>query len=219
MNKFHRKYLKFPMGLFFSENLSKVQIAFKLGLLWAVLEVTAAKFILYLNLDIKVTALTALGVVILSFSLHRYQSPLLLAGIAMVATLLKRYGMPLLLLPSSINSSFAVLVLGLSLSLAALIVMKIDQKKSWPQSQRFKLKLIIVSTSVLMSSFIFLKAGLLLAPCGYLLSFSGPGGTLSYFLKEALPWALISIFAFPIGAKLSRLLSVSFASVHYSPME
>ena len=129
-------------------------------------------------------------------------------GIAFVAILCKQLVVPILQVSimCKANSCLAVLINGFTLTVAMFMISrKLDKN--------LKFKILTGLIAGFSAAVVFYFAGMKLAPCPNLLSYSHLGGFLSYLFNKGLVWMIFSGVFFPVGYILGEKLRNSVVSI------
>lgn len=176
-----------------------------LGSLWGVAEVVLGGALRNVGVSYRAGLLTGVGMGLMAVALAVFlgvlRRPLMLLGIALVAILCKQLVVPILhvSLMCKANSCLAVALQGSALAGVAAVA-----------GRRLNRSLLIqvagAASAALLARGVFYFAGMKLAPCPYLLSYSHAGGFVDYMAANGLAWAGFSAILFPLGYRAGALL-------------
>ncbi|MGQ9615651.1 MAG: hypothetical protein ACUVWJ_04525 [Spirochaetota bacterium] len=163
------------------------------GSLWGLLEISLGGAMRMTDFPYRSALLTGLGMgFITGMALAIYRKPVMAFGVGGLAALTKLMVVPIQRVPISCpaNSCLAVMLEASALGFVAFfMIKKLDRN---PYAQIFT-----GVSAALTGSMLFWIAGMHVAPCKYLLSFSG--APVEWIYKEGLIWATFSGILFPAG--------------------
>ena len=136
--------------------------------------------------------LTGIGMAIMGAALVIHRKPLMLLGVGMVAVLVKLMAVPILSIPimCKANSCIAVLLEAAAFTLVGLVFLKQLDKNVYNRMGSGTLAATLGAVG-------FFFIGMQVAPCNYLLGFSGNLG--GFLTSEGLLWAAFSTVLLPLG--------------------
>jgi hypothetical protein len=178
-----------------------ILILLVLGSLWGLSEVILNDVIRSSGLlPYRAAILTGIGVLCMGAAIGFLRRPLVLLGMPVVAILMKQMVVPILGVSvlCKMNSCIAVAIQGTVLAGIVRLWQGRVTRSRWAR----------VGTGAsagLLSAVPFYLIGLQAAPCAYLLSFSHPGGLVSFLTHEGLVWAGCSGILFPVGYWLGSM--------------
>ena len=172
-----------------------------LGSLWGFSEVVLSGALAAAGFPYRAALLTGIGLGLTSIAVAAHHRMWMPAAGGIVAVMVKLLVVPLLQVPASCkaNSCLAVVVEGLALSIAVALL---DRR----MRESVVARMSGGAGAALLASAMFFPAGMRLAPCPYLLSFSRAGGLLPFVLREGVPWAIASMLLVPVGYWLGERL-------------
>lgn len=160
------------------------------GSIWGLSEVVAGGGLRVVKFPYQAGLLTGIGVAIMGTSLAIYRKPAMLIGVGLVTVLVKQLVVPILHVSvmCKANSCLAVLIEAVALSVVAYFLMN-------AMSQSVHARIGGGALAGLVASVSFYFAGIRVAPCPYLLSFSPMG----FIITEGLIWAAFAASLLPLG--------------------
>ena len=163
-----------------------------LGSIWGLSEVAVGGGLRAVGFPYRAGLLTGIGIGIMAVALAIYKKPAMLIGIGLTAVLFKLLAVPVVHLPvqKCANALVAVGLEVLAISLVAGLLMKRMDKSALTRMGAGALVALLAAIS-------FFFIGMRVAPCSYLLSFSG--NPVGFMAEEGLIWALFSAFLLPVG--------------------
>lgn len=177
------------------------------GSVWTFSEVVVGAVVRSTVLPLRGTVLTGIGV-FLVLAAFGYTRRVRTVATAVLIVVIGRPALALVISAevSITNGSLAVLILG-SCILAAVSI-----TRALP-SNRVRTGLVAAS-AVLVSGTVFYATGTHFDPCPYLLQFTA----VTFFLRETLPWALLSAVVTPAGYRAGRSLAERRVEAAMSPL-
>ena len=162
------------------------------GCMWGFSEVALGSGLRAADFPYSSALLTGIGMGITGAALAIYKKPAMAIGIGLVAASTKLLAVPVSHLPVSClaNSCIAVALEAVALGIVAFALMKAMEKSVYAR----------IGTGGLGAfggSGLFWLIGMHVAPCRYLLSFSGEPGR--WLVTEGLIWAAFSAVLLPVG--------------------
>jgi hypothetical protein len=172
-----------------------------LGSLWGFTEVVLDSAIRTAGLPFRAGILTGIGIGLLAIAVGAFRRPAMLVLIPPIAILCKQLVVPIVNVSvmCKANSCLAVMLEGLTVtSVVYLIGRRLDRDRVIQAASG--------ASGALLAAGAFYFAGMRLAPCQYLLSFSSPVGFVRFMLVEGLVWAAFSAVLFPVGYRVGARL-------------
>lgn len=179
-----------------------------LGSLWGLSEVIFSEFLKQTGIPFRTGILVGMGMYLMGMASGIYKKYFILVGIAFVAILCKQLVVPILQVSimCKVNSCLAVLINGFTLTGAIFVFSrKLDEN--------LKFKIFTGLIAGFSAAVVFYFAGMKLAPCPNLLSYSHLSGFVSYLFKKGLVWMVFSGVFFPVGYILGERLKNSVVSI------
>jgi len=176
------------------------------SVLWGLSETVLGNLMRMTEAPLRATVATGVGMGIMGCFLGILKKPLMLPFIALLAAASVQLSAPILhcSLMCKANANLAVILHGMMLFAMSVASVRAKGKGVFSFAAAG-------FAAALLSSAAFYHMGLRLAPCPYLLSFSGHGGFVHFLTREGIPWAGFSAILFPAGVlagnRLQRLLS------------
>jgi len=160
------------------------------GSIWGLFEVVLGSGLRAIDSPYRAGSLLGMGMLIMGIALAIYKRPAMLVGIGLIAGLFKLLAVPILHISimCKANSSIAVLIESLALSLVAIALMERMDRGVYTRMGAGGLAALISAGS-------FYFVGMRVAPCPYLLSFNLWG----FLAKEGLSWMTFSAILLPVG--------------------
>ena len=176
------------------------------GSLWGLSEVLLGGFLhSHAPHILKAGILTGVGLGIIGIFIAMFERPLYALGIGLVAVMTKQLVVPILGV-SVMCKANACLAVMLSAGAVAAAVSIFSRKKP----------ALIGAAAGFSSSAVFYFAGMMLAPCPYLLSFNHR--LMSWLFTEGILWAAFPALLFPLGLMAGeKLKSGAFAVLNSKP--
>ena len=162
------------------------------GFVWGLSEVALGSGLRAADFPYRAALLTGIGMGITGIALAIYRKPAMAIGIGLVAASIKLLAVPVAHIPvmGCANSSIAVALEAVALGVVAFGLMKAMEKNVYARIGAGGL-------GAFMGSGLFWLIGMHVAPCRYLLSFSGDPGR--WLVTEGLIWAAFSAILLPVG--------------------
>ena len=162
------------------------------GCIWGLSEVALGSGLRAAEFPYRSALLTGIGMGIIGIALAIYKKPAMAAGIGLVAASSKLLAVPVSHLTVSClaNSCIAVALEAAALSIVAFGLMK-------AMETNVHARIGAGGSGAFVGSGLFWLIGMHVAPCRYLLSFSGEPGR--WLVTEGLIWAAFSAVLLPVG--------------------
>lgn len=177
------------------------------GSLWGLFEIALGGALRMTDFPYRAALLTGMGMgFITGMALGIYRRPSMAFGIGIIAALTKLMVVPIQRVPVTCpaNSCLAVVLEASTLGAVAFLMVKKLEGNLYYQ-------ILTGASAAIAGSMLFWVAGMHVAPCKYLLFFSG--APVKWFLKEGLLWAAFSGILFPVGYQAGVKLREKVASI------
>ena len=178
------------------------------GSLWGLSEVIFSEFLKQTGIPFRTGILVGMGMGLMGMASGIIKKYFMFMGIAFVAILCKQLVVPILQVSimCKANSCLAVLINGFTLTGAFFLIgRKLDKN--------LKFKILTGLIAGFSAAVVFYFAGMRLAPCPNLLSYSHLSGFLSFLFKKGLVWMIFSGVFFPMGYILGERLKNSLKNL------
>ena len=173
-----------------------------LGSLWGLAEVVLGGAIKAAGIPCASAILVGVGMGIMGIAIGAFRKPLMLAGVALFAVLCKQLVVPIMHVSVMCKANSCLAVALEALALAGAVTLATHRLETGDLA-----KTATGLSSGLLAAAAFHFAGMRLAPCQYLLSFSRPGGFAAFMLAEGILWGAFSGILFPVGHAAGRRLA------------
>ena len=165
---------------------------FIFGSIWGASEAALGGGLNAAGFPYRSALLVGIGMAIMGAALVIHRKPIMLLGIGALAMLIKLMAVPILSVPvmCKVNSCIAVLLEAVAFTLVGFVLLRQMDKNIYTRMGAGAL-------AATLGAIGFFFIGIQVAPCNYLLSFSGNLG--GFLTSEGLFWAASSAILLPLG--------------------